>query len=101
MIPGFELSFRIEPLGMLFALVASGLWILTTLYSIGYMRGHQEQHQTRFYACFAIAIFAAMAASMPAACAIAWDWISLPGMAVSTPPTTAATCWVTTIHPVS
>ena len=42
---------------MLFALVASGLWIVTTLYAIGYMRGHHEENQTRFFACFALAIF--------------------------------------------
>ncbi len=63
MLPGFAIEFRVEPLGMLFALVASGLWILTTIYAIGYMRGHHEQNQTRFYGCFAIAIFAAMAAA--------------------------------------
>ena len=45
--------------GMLFALVASGLWIVTSLYSIGYMRAHDESNQTRFYACFAVAIFGA------------------------------------------
>ena len=51
---------------MLFALVASGLWILTTVYAIGYMRGHHEKNQTRFYACFASAIFAALAAAFAA-----------------------------------
>jgi multicomponent Na+:H+ antiporter subunit D len=54
--PGLSLSFDVEPLGMLFALLASFLWILTSLYSIGYMRGHHEEHQTRFYVWFAIAI---------------------------------------------
>jgi len=58
--PGLPLGFSVEPLGMLFALVASGLWIVTSLYSIGYMRGHDEIHQTRFHACFALAIFAAL-----------------------------------------
>jgi multicomponent Na+:H+ antiporter subunit D len=58
--PGLGLTFTVEPLGMLFALVASGLWIVTTCYSIGYMRGHHEKNQTRFYACFALAIFAAL-----------------------------------------
>ena len=66
LVPGFEIAFRIEPLGMLFALVASGLWILTTIYAIGYMRGHHEKNQTRFFACFAIAIFAAIAAAYSA-----------------------------------
>ena len=50
-VPGLHLSFSVEPLGMLFALVASFLWIVTTVYAIGYMRGHNEENQTRFYAC--------------------------------------------------
>jgi multicomponent Na+:H+ antiporter subunit D len=60
MIPGVSLGFRVEPLGMLFALVASGLWIVTTIYGIGYMRGHHEENQTRFFVFFAIAISAAL-----------------------------------------
>ncbi|MEO0442935.1 MAG: proton-conducting transporter membrane subunit [Pseudomonadota bacterium] len=52
-----------EPLGILFALLASFLWIVTTLYSIGYMRAHGEKNQTRFYLCFALAIAAVMAAA--------------------------------------
>ena len=50
----------VEPLGLLFALVASGLWIVTTVYSIGYMRGHRERNQTRFYAFFAVSIASTM-----------------------------------------
>ncbi len=60
LLPGLKISFHIEPLGMLFALIASFLWIITTVYSIGYMRGHNEENQTRFYACFAIAISSVM-----------------------------------------
>jgi multicomponent Na+:H+ antiporter subunit D len=59
-IPGLPLAFKIEPLGMLFGLVASGLWIVNSVYSIGYMRSGNEQNQTRFYICFAIAISSAM-----------------------------------------
>lgn len=58
--PGLPLGFAIEPLGMLFATVASGLWIVTAIYSIGYMRGAGEKKQTRFYICFAVAIAAAL-----------------------------------------
>jgi len=57
---GIRLAFRVEPLGMMFAGVAAFLWPVNSLYSIGYMRGNQEQNQTRFYICFAIALFAAM-----------------------------------------
>ena len=59
-IPGVALAFEVEPLGMLYALVASGLWIPTALYAIGYCRGNGEENQTRFFACFALAIFAAL-----------------------------------------
>ncbi len=62
----FRISFRVEPLGAMFAQVASGLWVATTCYAIGYMRGHKEDHQTRFFSCFALAIFAAMGAAMAA-----------------------------------
>ncbi len=59
-IPGLPLVLRLEALGMLFALLAGFLWIVTSVYAIGYMRGHNEQNQTRFFACFAVAIAATM-----------------------------------------
>ena len=65
-LPGLSLAFELEPLGMLYALVASGLWIPTGLYSIGYCRGHGEENQTRFFACFALAIGAALGIAMAA-----------------------------------
>lgn len=58
--PGFTFSLALRPLGLIFALVASFLWIITTLYAIGYMRYNKEGKQTRFFACFAIAISATM-----------------------------------------
>jgi len=60
-LPGLSLAFRLEALGMLFALVASLLWLVTIVYAIGYMRSHHEQNQTRFYACFALAIGSVLA----------------------------------------
>jgi len=59
-LPGLPVAFRVEPLGMLFGLVASGLWIVNSIYSIGYMRGNNEKNQTRFYVCFALSIAAAL-----------------------------------------
>jgi multicomponent Na+:H+ antiporter subunit D len=55
-LPGVELAFRADALGLLFATGASLLWILTSFYSIGYMRSLQEHAQTRYYACFALAL---------------------------------------------
>ena len=63
-VPGVPLALQIEPLGLLFALIAAALWVTTTVYAIGYMRGHGEQHQTRFFAFFAIAISATMGVAL-------------------------------------
>jgi len=54
--PGLTVAFKVEPLGMLFALIASSLWIVNSIYSIGYMRANKEPRQTTFYVCFAIAL---------------------------------------------
>jgi multicomponent Na+:H+ antiporter subunit D len=58
-VAGVPIAFSVEPLGMLFAALASLLWIVNSIYSIGYMRGNNESHQTRFYICFAVALSAA------------------------------------------
>jgi len=55
-VPGLAIALSVEPLGMLFACVASALWIVNSIYSIGYMRGNKEPRQTIFYVCFALAI---------------------------------------------
>jgi len=59
-LPGIELAFRVDGLGLLFAFGASFLWILTTFYSIGYMRGLNEHAQTRYFACFALSLSSAI-----------------------------------------
>ncbi len=59
-VPGLTIAFSVEPLGMLFAVIASGLWIANSVYSIGYMRAEKAHRQTIFYVCFAIAIAATM-----------------------------------------
>jgi multicomponent Na+:H+ antiporter subunit D len=57
---GLELKFRVDSLGIFFAITASFLWIITSFYSIGYMRSLNEHAQTRYFACFAIALSATM-----------------------------------------
>ncbi|WP_372749399.1 proton-conducting transporter membrane subunit [Litorivivens sp.] len=59
-LPKLAISLQLQPLGLVFGLVASLLWPITTLYAIGYMRGHEEDNQTRFYVFFAVAIAAVM-----------------------------------------
>jgi multicomponent Na+:H+ antiporter subunit D len=58
--PGLEIAFNVEPLGLLFAVLASGLWMVTHLYGIGYMRGNNEKDHARFFSCFSFAIFSVM-----------------------------------------
>lgn len=58
--PGLDIAFNVEPLGLMFAIIASGLWILTHIYGVGYMRGNNEDNHTRFFASFALAIAAVM-----------------------------------------
>jgi multicomponent Na+:H+ antiporter subunit D len=65
-LPGLTLALSPEPLGMLFALVASFLWPVTVVYAIGYMRAHHEDNQTRFYAAFAVSIAATMGIALSA-----------------------------------
>ncbi len=57
---GMSLNFSLEPLGAVFAALASALWLINSVYSIGYMRGNKAKNQTRFYLSFTIAIAAAM-----------------------------------------
>jgi len=66
LLPGGDLALRIDALGMIFALTASVLWLLNSVYSIGYMRALREHDQTRFYFCFAVAIAAAMGIALSA-----------------------------------
>ena len=63
---GLDLAFTLEPLGLLFALVATSLWPITSLYAVGYLRGHGEINQTRFFICFALAIAGALGVAFSA-----------------------------------
>ncbi len=65
-LPGIEIKFCADGLGMIFAIVASFLWILATSYNIGYMRSLKEHAQTRYYFCFAVAIFGAEGVALSA-----------------------------------
>ena len=65
-LPGIEIKFRADALGLFFATTASFLWIITTAYSIGYMRSMKEHAQTRYFSCFAIALSAAIGVAFAA-----------------------------------
>src|SRR5216684_5387133 len=65
-LPGIDLAFRVDAFGLLFALGASLLWILTSFYSIGYMRSLKEHSQTRYFSCFALALSATIGVAFAA-----------------------------------
>ena len=65
-LPGMQFAFRVDAFGLLFASGASLLWILTSFYSIGYMRSLREHAQTRYFACFAMALSATVGAAFSA-----------------------------------
>jgi len=56
--PGIELALKADQFGVFFALIASGLWIFTSFYSIGYVRGNDERKQTRYFASFSVCLSA-------------------------------------------
>ncbi|MFN2354464.1 MAG: monovalent cation/H+ antiporter subunit D family protein [Desulfopila sp.] len=60
LLPGLTITLRADAMSMIFAIVASSLWTIAVFYSMGYMRGLKEHAQTRFNACFALAIFGAI-----------------------------------------
>lgn len=62
-IPGVKFGFRVDLLGLIFALMASFLWILTSFYSIGYVRSLKEHAQTRYFICFAGSLSATIGAA--------------------------------------
>jgi multicomponent Na+:H+ antiporter subunit D len=68
-VPGLWLHLRADLFGLIFALLASGLWIVTSLFSVGYMRGGHYGHQTAYFASFAVCLSAtigiAFAANLP------------------------------------
>ena len=59
-LPGLTITLRADAMSMIFAIVASSLWTIAVFYSMGYMRSLKEHAQTRFNACFALAIFGAI-----------------------------------------
>ncbi|MDO9630529.1 MAG: proton-conducting transporter membrane subunit, partial [Humidesulfovibrio sp.] len=64
--PGITVTFCADGLSLIFGLVASFLWMFATSYNVGYMRSLNEHAQTRYYVCFAVAIFGAEGVALSA-----------------------------------
>jgi len=65
-LPGLPIKLSVDSFGILFALVSSFLWIITSAYSIGYMRGLKEHSQTRYYCFFALSLSATIGVAFSA-----------------------------------
>jgi multicomponent Na+:H+ antiporter subunit D len=58
LVPGVPLGFRADAAAVVLVAMASVLWLLTSSYAIGYVRGAREKRQTRFFASFALCMAA-------------------------------------------
>lgn len=56
LLPGNDLLLRADPLALLFISLSAGLWLLTTIYAIGYLEG--SPHRSRFFGFFSLCVTA-------------------------------------------
>ena len=61
-LPGIELVFKADALAMLFVTLSAVLWLLTTVYAIGYLEG--SPHRSRFFGFFSLCVTATMGVAM-------------------------------------
>jgi multicomponent Na+:H+ antiporter subunit D len=57
-LPGFDLLLRVDRIALLFLLLSAVLWLLTTLYAIGYLEG--SPNRSRFFGFFSLCVTATM-----------------------------------------
>lgn len=57
-LPGVDLALRADAQAMLFMTLSAVLWLLTTLYAIGYLEG--SPHRSRFFGFFSLCVTATM-----------------------------------------
>jgi multicomponent Na+:H+ antiporter subunit D len=58
LVPGFDFVLRVDAISLLFAVLSSVLWLVTTVYAIGYLEG--SPHRSRFFAFFSFSVAATM-----------------------------------------
>jgi len=62
LLPNLDLILRAGPLALLFVGLSSGLWLLTTIYAIGYLEG--SPHRSRFFGFFSLCITATVGVAL-------------------------------------
>ena len=60
-LPGIDLVLRADPMALFFGGLSALLWLLTTIYAIGYLRG--TPHQSRFFGFFSLCVTATVGIS--------------------------------------
>jgi multicomponent Na+:H+ antiporter subunit D len=55
---GFDLLLRVDDLSLLFTILSSVLWFVTTLYALGYLR--DSPHRSRFFGFFSLCVTASI-----------------------------------------
>jgi len=61
-LPGFDLTFRADSLPMLFVTLSAVLWLLTTIYAIGYLEG--SANRRRFFGFFSLCVSSTVGIAM-------------------------------------
>lgn len=61
-LPGLNLLFKVDALGLLFMSLSAILWLWTTLYAIGYLEGAPQR--SRFFGFFSLCVTATMGIAM-------------------------------------
>ena len=62
LLPGLELVLRAGPLSLLFVTLSTGLWLVTTIYAIGYLEG--SPHRSRFFGFFSLCVTATVGVAL-------------------------------------
>jgi len=62
LLPNLELVLRAGPLSLLFVILSAGLWLLTTIYAIGYLEG--SPHRSRFFGFFSLCVTATVGVAL-------------------------------------
>lgn len=58
LLPGLDLVLQADPLMLLFSTLSAGLWLLTTVYAIGYLE--RSPHRARFFGFFSLCVASTM-----------------------------------------
>ncbi len=62
LLPGLDLLLRADPLSVLFVVLSSILWLVTTVYAIGYLEG--SPNRSRFFGFFSLCVTATVGVAL-------------------------------------